>query len=593
MIDEEIIFSLKGKKIKLSSSRDRNILIFFIVFILASVYFSYLQIFLKDKYLLFEERMKTSTYFYFPPRGNIYDKKGILLATSEQSFDAYFDLTKIPSDFNFEDFQKARFFYRGNQLIIRNVPREIAFQFLSQKLDFLKIIPSYKRKYISREETGNLLGYVGFSQDERYHPEEFVGQTGIEFTYQNYLSGNLGRIIYKKTNNGNLLLSEIQPKRGSNLYLTIDYEFQKKAYELIDKYFKDNGYKKGAFIALNPKNGEVISLISYPSYDPNLFLEDTKKTIQVLNNENQPLFNRVISGLYAPGSTIKPIVAAAALEEKIITPETKIYASGELKIPNPYFPGTYSIFKDNKFHGWTDIYKAIADSVNIYFYVIGGGYPYPSVEIPIKEGLGIYRLLKYWKLYNLGQKSGIDLIGEKEGFLPSPETKSKNIFDKIWRLGDTYNVAIGQGDLLVTPLQIALWTGALATNKIYEPYLVKKIVDENGQIVFERQSKVLKENLIKEENLKTIQKAMRMTVTEGTAKAFLSDLPVAGKSGTPEIFGKKKLNAIFTGYLPYNNPDIVMTILIEDVPIGSVATLPLYRELVKTYLELNYEKNTF
>ncbi len=202
-------------------------------------------------------------------------------------------------------------------------------------------------------------------------------------------------------------------------------------------------------------------------------------------------------------------------------------------------------------------------------------------------------MIKYWKLFNLGQKTGIDLIGEKEGFLPSPETKKKNIFDPIWRLGDTYNVSIGQGDLLVTPLQIALWTSAFVNNKIYQPFIVQKILDENNRVIFERKPKILKENLISEENLKIIQKAMRMTVTQGTAKAYLADLPLAGKSGTPQAFGKNKLNAIFTGYFPYDKPEIVMTLLIEDVPSGSIATLPLYRELVKTYLELKNGRNTF
>jgi penicillin-binding protein 2 len=371
-------------------------------------------------------------------------------------------------------------------------------------------------------------------------------------------------------------------------------DFQQKAYELIKNYLQENNYRKSAFIALNPQTGEIISLISYPSYDPNWFLENPEKVNQILKDKNQPLFNRVIGGLYAPGSTIKLIVAAGALEEKIVSPETKIYANGELKIPNPYFPGTYSIFKDNKVHGWTDIYKAIADSVNIYFYVVGGGYLYPSAEIPIKNGLGIEILNKYWKLFGLGQKSGVDLLGEKEGFLPSPETKAKNIFDPVWRLGDTYNVSIGQGDLLVTPLQIALWTSAMATNKIYQPFLVKKIIDDHNQIIFDRSPKIIKENLIKAENLRIIQEGMRRTVTSGTAQ-ILNDLPVevAGKSGTPEIYGKKKLNAIFTGYFPYQKPEIVMTLLIEDVPIGSVATLPLYKDLVKTYLELKYGRNTF
>jgi len=594
MIDEEILFQPLGKKIKLSQVKNQPfIFLFAIIFLISLGYFFYLQFFFKQELLEAEEKIKTITYFSFPARGKIFDRSGKVLADSEQTFDAYLDLNKI-KELPFEI--KGRFFYRGNQLIIRDLDRKTALILLTKKIDGLEIVPSFKRKYLFHEEIGNLIGYVGFpsSEEKEFHSEEFIGKSGLELSYQNYLRGKLGEIVYKKESNGLKKLKETYPESGKNLVLTIDIDFQQKAYELIKNYLREHGYQRAALIALNPQNGEIITLISYPSYDPNWFLENQEKVNQILRDKNQPLFNRAIGGLYAPGSTIKLIVAAGALEEKIVTPETKIYASGALKIPNPYLPGTYSVFKDNNVHGWTDIYKAIADSVNIYFYVVGGGYPYPSKEIPIKDGLGIERLNKYWRLFNLGQKSGIDIIGEKEGFLPSPETKAKNVFDPVWRLGDTYNVSIGQGDLLVTPLQIALWTSAMATNRIYQPFLVKKIIDDNGKIIFDRSPKIIKENLIKTENLRIIQEGMRRTVASGTAK-ILNDLPVevAGKSGTPEIFGKKKLNAIFTGYFPYQKPEIVITLLIEDVPTGSVATLPLYKELVKTYLELKYGRNTF
>jgi penicillin-binding protein 2 len=597
MIDEEILLQPLGKKFKISKFKNQNIFIFIfvLVFLITLSYFFYLQFFFKEKYLAIEKNIKSITYFIFAPRGKIFDRHGKILADSLPTFDAYIDLNKI-NELPLEI--KGKFFYRGNQLIIRDIDQKTALALLTKKIDGIEIVPSFKRVYLGQEEIGNLIGYVGFpSENEKnYYQEEFVGKSGIELSYQNYLQGKAGEVVYEKNGKNFKKVKETYPEPGKNLVLTLDFEFQKKAYELIKNYLQEHNYQKAVFIALNPKNGEIISLISYPSYDPNWFLSNPEKVSQVLNDKNQPLFNRAISGLYAPGSTIKLIVAAGALEERIINPETKIYANGQIKIPNPYFPGTYSIFKDNKIHGWTDIYKAIADSVNVYFYVVGGGYPYNDLEtdppnLKIK-GLGISLLNKYWKLFNLGQKTGIDLLGEKEGFLPSPETKAKNIFDPYWRLGDTYNVSIGQGDVLVTPLQIALWTSAFATNKIYQPYLVKKIIDENGKIIFERNPIALKENLIKEENLKVIQKGMRMTVTQGTAK-ILNDLPVevAGKSGTPEIFGKKKLNAIFTGYFPYENPEVVMTLLIENVPIGSVAALPLYKELVKAYVELNFNKN--
>ena len=599
MIDEEILFQPSGKKIKLSQFRNQNIFffIFILIFLISLGYFFYLQLFLKEKYLAIEKNIKTVTYFIFSPRGKIFDRQGKILADSVSTFDAYIDLNKV-KDLPFE--LKGKFFYRGSQLIIRDLDQKTALNLMIKKIDGIEIVPSFKRIYLGNEEIGNLIGYIGFPSEEetKYHQEEFIGKAGIELSYQDYLRGSLGEIVYERKEQNLKKVKEVYPEAGKNLVLTLDFEFQKKAYELIKNYLRQHNYQKAAFIALNPNNGEIISLISYPSYDPNVFLENPEKVSQILKDKNQPLFNRVISGLYVPGSTIKLIVAAGALEEKIIDPETKIYAHGEIRLPNPYFPGTYSIFRDNKIHGWTDIYKAIADSVNVYFYVIGGGYPYNDLEtyppgLKIK-GLGIDLLNKYWRLFNLGQKSGIDLLGEKEGFLPSPETKAKNLLDPYWRLGDTYNVSIGQGDILVTPLQIALWTSAFATNKIYRPFLVKKIIDENGKIIFERKPEILKENLIKEENLKIIQKGMRMTITQGTAK-ILNDLPVevAGKSGTPEIFGKKKLNAIFTGYFPYKNPEIVMTLLIEEVPVGSVAALPLYKELVKTYLDLKNGRDNF
>jgi penicillin-binding protein 2 len=599
MIDEEILFQPSGKKIKISQFKNQNIFffLFILIFLISFSYFIYLQIFLKEKYLAIEKNIKTVTYFIFPPRGKIFDRSQKILADSKPTFDAYIDLNKI-KELPFE--VKGNFFYRGTELIIRDIDQKTALTLLTKKIDGLEIVPSFKRIYFGKEEIGNLIGYLGFPEEDekKYYQEEFVGKSGIELSYQDYLHGKAGEIIYERGGEKLRKIQEKLPQPGKDLVLTINFEFQKKAYELIKNYLQEHNYQKAVFIALNPKNGEIISLISYPSYDPNWFLENPGKVRQILKDKNQPLFNRGISGLYAPGSTIKLIVAAGALEEKIISPQEKIYSAGEIKIPNPYFPGTYSIFKDNKIHGWTDIRKAIADSVNVYFYVVGGGYPYNDLEtdppnLKIK-GLGINMLNKYWRLFNLGQKTGIDLLGEKEGFLPSPETKAKNLFDPYWRLGDTYNVSIGQGDILVTPLQIALWTSAFANNKIYQPFIVKKIIDENGKIIFERSPKILRENIIKEENLKIIQEGMRMTVTQGTAK-ILNDLPVkvAGKSGTPEIFGKKKLNAIFTGYFPYENPEIVMTLLIEDVSIGSVATLPLYKELVKAYLELNYGRNNF
>ncbi|BCX15301.1 MAG: penicillin-binding protein 2 [Candidatus Parcubacteria bacterium] len=590
-MDFDNFFQPRGERIKLKVVSNALLwkTIFLLILIIIIVYFFYLQFFLKKTFADIEESITSLIYLSFAPRGEIYDNSGKVLATFKKVFDFYIDVAKVNKNIDLSElFAAGRVFYRGNQIIVRNVNPEIALKFFN-KDKAIQPVPSFQRDYKVNEEFGNLIGYIGFvdEDNDQYYKEEFIGKTGLELYYDRYLHGSAGRIVYKKDKDQLKKVEESLPSIGSSLYLTVDSSFQKKAYQLIDSYMKENNYKKAAFVAFDPNSGEIIALISYPSYDPLVFINDPQKTATILNNSEQPLFNRVISGLYSPGSTIKLIVAAAALEEKIVTPETKIFANGLLRIKNPYIPGSYSIFKDNKVHGWTDIYKAIANSVNIYFYVVGGGYPDDDEQIPIKSGLGIYRLIEYWKKYNLGEKSGIDFPNEKAGLLPSPEWKARHLFDKQWRLGDTYNVSIGQGDLLVTPLQIALWTGAMATNKIYKPFLVKKIIDNSGRIIFERQKEIIRDNIINENNLKIIQQGMRMTVTNGTAKT-LNDLPVAiaGKSGTPEILGKQKLNAIFTGYFPYGKPAVVMTLLIEEVPLGSVATLPLYKELVKAYLDL-------
>jgi len=439
-----------------------------------------------------------------------------------------------------------------------------------------------------------LLGYLGFPTETEiatfgFQPEEFIGKTGLEKTYQHYLRQSYGELVFERDakNQVQRLVKKIEARPGFNLVTTIDAEFQRRSYELMRDYLGRIGVHRGVLVALDPNTGEILALISYPSFDNQIFVNNRKNLMQVLNDADRPLFNRAIAGLYAPGSTIKPILAAAALEEKIISPEKQIYSSGELRIPNPYFPGRFSVFKDWRAHGWVDMRSAIANSVNVYFYTIGGGYG-------DQPGLGINLLNKYFGLFGLGQITGVDFIGEEKGFLPTPETKKKNLLDPVWRLGDTYNVSIGQGDLLVTPLQISMFTSALATNKLYQPFLVKQIKSADMEtVIYERQPKIIKENLVNPANLKIVQEGMRMTVTQGTAKSLSDlDIEVAGKSGTPQVFGKNKLNAIFTGYAPYNQPEIVLTLLFENVPSGSGITLPLYRDIVKLYFELKKQNKS-
>ncbi|MCS7183802.1 MAG: penicillin-binding transpeptidase domain-containing protein [Patescibacteria group bacterium] len=589
--EEQLFFDHSSQTFKKFNFPQNIKLLFF------SLYFLFLILSLKI-FFLDGERWKTLAQannslkiITTPPRGLILDRDNKVLTDNQTSLDLIVDLNSITAEEKkfFEriiEENNLNFNIKANQLIIKNIPQELSSRLIIIYNDLLKVrlVDSYKRIYPYEKGFGNLLGYLGFpSQEEieqkKIDPNIYLGKLGLESYYENYLRGKNGEIVFEKDTKLNIIrkIKNEEPRMGYSLKLTIDAEYQKKAYQIFDNYMKENGYRKGGLIVLKPQTGEIISLISYPDFDNNIFIHSPYLTKEILTDKNQPLFNRVVSGLYAPGSVIKPIIALGALEEKIIDPNKKIYSSGELRIPNPYFPGQYSIFKDWKLHGWVDMKEAIAHSVNVYFYLIGGGYEN-------QKGLGVYKIKEYFKLFGLGQKTGIDFPGEKTGFLPDPETKKKNNFDKIWRLGDTYNLSIGQGDLTVTPLQIAVFTSALATNKVVKPYLVSEILDENKKTIFHQKPEIIKENLVKEENLKIIQEGMRMTVTEGTAKVLnYASIAIAGKSGTPEIYGKKKLNAFFTGYAPYENPEIVMTLFIEEVPIGAVATLPLYKNLIDLY----------
>jgi penicillin-binding protein 2 len=597
-VEEELLtgsFSQQFKKIKFS-----RYLFFIFIFIYLIIFIFYFKIFIlpHQRWLILANKNNTFEIPLTAPRGLILDRNNKILATNENSYDILIDLNFIKNE-EIDFFQEVinknnlNFFINNNQLIIKDIPKDLASQLLVRYNNVLEVrlVDSYQRKYPLQEGFGNLIGYLGFpSQEEidkdNLDPNIYIGKLGLEKYYEQYLRGQYGLIVFEKDNKLNIIrkVKNIEPQPGNNLRLTIDSEFQKKAYELMDKYMKENNYRKGGLIVMNPWTGEILSLISYPDFDNNYFITKHPKVKEILKNENQPLFNRNISGLYAPGSVVKPLVAVGALEEKIIDPEKKIYSSGELKIPNPYFPGQFSVFKDWKIHGWVNMKEAIANSVNVYFYTIGGGYQE-------QKGLGVNNLKKYFQLFGLGEKTGIDFLGEKDGFLPDPETKKNSNLDKTWRLGDTYNLSIGQGDLLVTPLQIAVFTSALATNMLVKPYLVKEIIDNHQRLLFKSQPVIIKKNLVNEKNLKIIQEGMRMTVTEGTAKILNSaSVNIAGKSGTPEILGKRKLNAFFTGYAPYEKPEIVMTLFIEEVPLGSVATLPLYRELIDLYFSLHENK---
>ncbi len=460
----------------------------------------------------------------------------------------------------------------------------------------LYIIEDYMRSYCDSNAFTHVTGYIGRMNDEdiknnpSYPIADLIGKYGIETQYEKFLHGLSGKKMMEVDASSKLNpeLGIINPVPGNRLITTIDKELQQFLYDTMLKSVNKLGLNKATAIMTNPKTGEVLAMVSIPSIDAEAFSSGAPKSIinSTLTNKYNPFINRAISGLYSPGSTIKPLVALAALMENTINPEDNIKDQDAVVIPNKYNPSKPSIFKDWKNHGWVNMHTAIAYSCNVYFYALGGGYK----DIP---GLGITRLKKYWTLFHLGTHLGIDLDNEKDGNLPDPEYKKRvNPNNPLWLLGDTYNVSIGQGDLLLTPLQIAYYIGSIANNgKIMRPYVVSKIIDANNQVVFEQKSKVIKNVNIPTEYMDIVRDGMRKVITLGSGQ-LMKTIPfeVAGKTGSAQIQGNTKTNAIFAGFAPYKDPEILILVLLEEPPEGSVVTIPLVDEVLRFYYNNRFLK---
>ena len=348
---------------------------------------------------------------------------------------------------------------------------------------------------------------------------------------------------------------------GSLKYFRLD--FIKKITEVLKSQLQKINHRKAAVVAQDPQTGEILALVSLPGFDNNIFNDPKEYAMQlnsVLQDKDQPLFNRVISGEYPSGSTIKPMMAIAALEEKIISRWTSILSLGGIKINVWYYPD----WKAGG-HGKTTVTKALSESVNTFFYYIGGGYK-------DFKGLGLEKITKYAKKFGFGKMLGVDLPGEAEGFLPSREWK-KQVKNEDWYIGDTYHLSIGQGDLLVTPLQINNLTSIIANNGIF--YKPKLVVGK---------AEIIKQDFINQENISIIKQGLRQAVTSGSAR-YLNDLPFtsAGKTGTAQVGGGKDPHAWFTVFAPYENPEIVLTILIENGGGGDKTAVPVAKEILKWY----------
>ncbi|MBP9732430.1 MAG: penicillin-binding protein 2 [Candidatus Magasanikbacteria bacterium] len=416
----------------------------------------------------------------------------------------------------------------------------------------------------------HILGYIGkLSPNELeeyyekgYLPSDSIGKVGVEQSYEAYMRGIYGerRIEVNSRGAEQSVIATVNPTPGNHLKLSIDYKMQKEMERLLNEWLLKNGKVRASGIAMNPQNGEILALVSIPGFDNNDFSGGIdKETYQkYLDNPDNPLFNRAISGTYPSGSVIKPAMASAALQEGIITAKTKILSTGGIQVGPWFFPDWSRVA-----HGLTDVRKSISWSVNTFYYYIGGGHE-------DFKGLGVERINQYLKKYGFGEKLGVDIPGEYEGFLPSPEWK-KRVKGEQWYVGDTYNYSIGQGDFLTTPLQIASMTSAIANKgTLYAPRIVRAIIDpvtKEEKIV---SGEKISTNIINRSHLETVQLGMKDCIDTGPC-GVLRSLPfsVAGKTGTAQWNAEKDTHAWFTSFAPFNNPQIVVTIMLEEGGEGS------------------------
>lgn len=459
------------------------------------------------------------------------------------------------------------------------------------------------REYPSPEVFSHLIGYAGIISDgelEQAGPksglslQDYIGKIGIEKQYEQYLRGQNGHEQIEVNASGQVIktLGTVSPRPGNIVELNVDRQLQ----EVLYASFTQKG-AKGAAIAMNPKTGEVLSLLSLPGFNNNLFARGIKhkEYQELLENKSLPLFNRAVSGTYPPGSTVKPMVTLAALAEGVVSEHTVIVDRGVLVIPNQYDPRiSYNFFGWNRRGlGPMTARSAIAESSDIYFYTVSGGHP----SSPIKP-LGPEKLAEYYRKFNLGRVTGIDLGGEKPGVVADPAWKAEYFKDdailKKWYLGDTYHIGIGQGDMLTTPLQVALWTAAIANNGVgYKPHLLKKVVTQEGQTLVESKSEELINLNLNQEFMKVAQEGMRQTIQAGSGRQ-LAALPIssAGKTGTSQFDGSdpSRTHAWFTAYAPFEDPEIVITVLVEAGGEGHAVAVPVVKEALSWWAEHRYGK---
>jgi penicillin-binding protein 2 len=406
----------------------------------------------------------------------------------------------------------------------------------------------------------HLLGYVSYPKKDssgRFYEFEIEGLAGVEEAFDEELSGENGKRLIEEDALGAIQSegSVVPAVPGRDLRLSIDARAQEAFASAVAELADRIPFLGGAAVLIDVETGEIRALVSYPEYDPNVLSrgDDDDAIAGYASDERRPYLDRAVSGLYTPGSIVKPMIIAGALEDGVITPSTTIVSEGQISIPNPYDPEHPSIFRDWKAHGATDARGAIAVSSDVYFYAITGGYR-------DQEGLGIERLAKWYRAFGFESLTGIELAGEASGFVPTPAWKEET-YGEEWRLGNTYHTGIGQYAMQITPLEAVRAIAAIANGgKLVEPTVLAGEMPSGESLVIDAQS------------LKVVRDGMRQGVEYGTSVGLndLSFVNVAGKTGTAQLGANNEwYNSWAVGFFPYEHPKYAYAVVMERGPAGN------------------------
>jgi len=566
--------------------RAPKILTIFILLILISRLFQ-LQVLMKDYYRSLSEKNRIRRDMIVPPRGKVLSREGEVLAESRPSYSLiiypyYLDSLEIKRICGALGVKNKELLRRINPNFrtcrIRRISFEATSKIIEKQEDFasVRLIREPVRFYENDKIFSHLLGYAGeitgdelerFSGD--YMMGDIVGKKGLELEYEEFLRGKKGTSIYEVDARGVVVRRfddsyGKMPEKGYNVYLSISKHLTLYA----DSLFSD--FTSGACVGMNPKNGEIILYYSKPGYGTNKLSVGISNIDwdSLRNNENSPLWDRAIAGEYPPGSIAKIWTTLIGMENNLVKKETRFTRCDSLYwIGNRYFACW-------KRHGSLDLLGAITQSCDIYFYQLG-------------MSMNLELMVDFAKKFGFSQKCGIDVPGERAGFLPSKEWYDKKYGKRGWARGVLANLAIGQGEILVTPLQGATFFSAIANGGwTYEPHVLKEIKDDDGNTIKSLRPRKI-DLPVSEENLKFVRQAMKNVVNERKGTAYwsrLDDIIVAGKTGTAQNPHGDD-HSLFVGFAPFEDPEIVIFTVIENAGHGSTHAAPVTMKLIKRYLD--------